>query len=557
MKKLFLTCLILITGILLFAQTPTWLWAVRAGGWSYDFLKSMAADSLGNQYIAGNFYATTFFGADSLTANENVSDIFVAKLDAGGNWLWARQASGNGTINDMSCDRAGNCYITGSFVDSVSFGNISLFSDGEYDIFVAKISYNGIWQWARKAVGQFDAVENGITSSAEGGCCITGTFSITASFGTNTITSTGCLDVFVARLDAAGNWLWSVKGGGANNDWGIAITTSPDGDFIILGTFTSTADFGNHTLTGNYDIFVAKLSSNGSWLWASQTQNYQGMLEYGGDVGVNSAGQVFVVGNFTEEMTIGTTTLSGSEQYSMFIAGLDALGNWLWARQNTGENSSCWPTSIASDNQNELYITGNLSGSVSFGDNFLTGSADVFVVKINTNGNWGWAVMANGWWYDYGEGITADSAGSVYVAGHYDLNVMPVIADGQPTRDITFGPFNLPGMGGTDIFVAKLEQETGIEDDTAPSVSSLSRLYDAYPNPCNTGRAVTLKASVAKGESGTLSIFNLKGQRVADYLLCSGEHQISFDGKDLASGVYLYRMQTQSVNTVKKLVLLK
>jgi len=102
MKTIILSCLLVVLVGVLSAQTPEWQWAVRAGGPALDESEvgqAIAIDGQGNQYVTGWFWGTATFGPYTLTsASSEYSDIFAAKLDTNGNWLWAVQAVGGGNL---------------------------------------------------------------------------------------------------------------------------------------------------------------------------------------------------------------------------------------------------------------------------------------------------------------------------------------------------------------------------------------------------------------------------------------------------------------------------
>jgi len=125
---------------------------------------------------------------------------------------------------------------------------------------------NGNWLWAKKA-GGIDRDEGvGITIDEYGNSYITGHFKGTAIFGSNTITSSGFGDIFIASMDVNSNWLWVTEVGGSWHDTGNAITIDHTGSIYSTGTFMSTLNFGSYSLTSNGDleIFVAKLGYDSS-----------------------------------------------------------------------------------------------------------------------------------------------------------------------------------------------------------------------------------------------------------------------------------------------------
>jgi len=93
MKKTFLLFILALCSIALFAQNEDWIWAKQAGGTIDDYGNSIAVDANGNIYVTGRFYGSSTFGTTNLTSSGG-SDIFVAKLDINGNWLWAKKAGG-------------------------------------------------------------------------------------------------------------------------------------------------------------------------------------------------------------------------------------------------------------------------------------------------------------------------------------------------------------------------------------------------------------------------------------------------------------------------------
>ncbi|MFA7028830.1 MAG: SBBP repeat-containing protein, partial [Candidatus Cloacimonadaceae bacterium] len=241
MKKTLLFVLLLLCTTFIFAQIDVWQWAKQAGGTDYDFGQDIAIDSSGNSYITGYFPGNASFGTTELTSSGGI-DIFVAKLDSDGNWLWAQKAGGTSDDGGYSIaiDSSGNSYVTGYFHSTASFGNITLTSSGSYDIFVAKLDSNGNWLWAKKAGGTSDDYGYSITIDFSGNSYVTGYFYSTASFGTTTLTSSGDCDIFVAKMDSSGNWLWAKKAGGTYSDegWGIAIDSS--GNSYVTGYFEGT-----------------------------------------------------------------------------------------------------------------------------------------------------------------------------------------------------------------------------------------------------------------------------------------------------------------------------
>ena len=368
------------------------LWVKQAGGNKLDVGFGIATDSSGNSYIIGYFTGTADFGNTTLTSGSiddtYYSDIFVAKLDSSGNWLWVKQAGGSNADQGWSIaiDSSGNSYVTGFFTGTGSFGSTTLNSNGSNDIFVSKLDSSGNWLWAKQAGGSSTDRGLSIASDSSGNSYVTGYFYGIASFGGLTLTNNGNQDIFIAKLDSNGNWLWAKKAGGSITDYGYSIAIDSLGNCYATGYFKGTAYFGNKTLTsiGENDIFVAKLDSSGNWLWVKQAGGFNDDYSY--SIATDSPENSYVTGNFRGTASFGDISLPGSGENDIFLAKLDSSGNWLWA-QKAGGTSSDYSYSIAIDSLGNSYITGYFNGTATFGTlPTLTANdvnSDIFIAKVH------------------------------------------------------------------------------------------------------------------------------------------------------------------------------
>ena len=426
------------------AQTPDWLWAQSAGGTDQDRGLAIALDSSGNTYVTGYFRGTvTFFGNCTLTGSAN-DTIFLAKLDNSGNCIWVKSApmTGNASCrgSGIAVDNAGNVYVTGTFSGSVTFGSTTLISPGAYggspDIFVAKLDSAGNWLWAKGAGATYSDKGNGIALDSSGNVYVTGVFQGTVSFGSNTLTSSG-FKAFVAKLDNNGNWLWAKQAEAANNSFGSGIAVDGSANVYLIGTFGGTPSWG---------IFAAKLDSDGNWLWAKNAGGAWGDGGYG--IAVDSSANVYVTGMFQGTVSFGSIDLTSSG-LDIFVAKLDTNGNWLWAKNAGGTGEDCG-YSIALDGSANIYLTGYFEATATFGSAALTSSGDfdIYVAKLDGAGNWLWTEKAGGTNQDIGWGIAVDSNANAYLTGHFGGSNGTAIT-------ATFGDITLTSNQRWDIFIAK------------------------------------------------------------------------------------------------------
>ncbi len=450
-RKILLFVLLLMVNLALFAQTPEWEWVISAGGSGEDLGESIAIDSAGNHYITGRFEGTANFGSFSLTSSGE-SDIFIAKLDLEGNWEWA--ASAGGTGEDRGCgistDDAGNCYIIGYYQETAYFGSYSFTSSGESDIFIAKLDLEGNWEWAASAGGNGNDRGYDISINDVGNCYVTGSFRDTATFGSHTITSFSYSDIFVARIDANGNWQWAASAGGAPGtvfgaDCGFGIEVDNAHNCYITGTFGNFANFGSHTIygIGYNDVFVAKIDAYGNWQWANWAAS--GTSDFGNEIIIDNAGNSYIIGRFGQTIFFGSYSLAltTSGNADIFVAKIDADGNWLWARR-AGGTLLDYGSGITIDDAGFCYVTGNYKETATFGTYSLTsnGEGDIFLAKIDGDGNWLMAKKAGGINNDTGNDIIIDEVGNCYITGYFG-------------ETANFGTHSVSSNGDTDIFVAK------------------------------------------------------------------------------------------------------
>jgi len=394
MKALKIGILSLITlffGFSLSAQDTDWSWAKQAGGTSDDYSYGIALDSNGNSYVTGYFQGSASFGSTTLSSSGG-DDIFIAKLDSNGNWLWARRAGGSRAEygREIAVDNNGDSYVTGSFYGSAIFGSTSLMSPETWvpGCFIAKLDSNGNWLWAKKVDASNSNSGSGIAVDSVGNSYVTGYLQGSASFGSTTFSSVA-EDIFIAKLDGEGNWLWAKKAGGSNGDYGKSIAVDSSGNSYVTGNFFGSASFGNTTLnsgdTSFSDIFIAKLDSNGNWLWANKAGGLSS--DYSSCITVDSHGNSYVTGAFQSSASFGSTSLSSSGYFDIFVAKLDVYGNWLWA-ERAGDTGSDYGRSIAVDIYGNAHVTGYFNGSPSFGSTTLisSGIEDIFIARYgNTN----------------------------------------------------------------------------------------------------------------------------------------------------------------------------
>jgi len=94
-----------------------------------------------------------------------------------------------------------------------------------------------------------------------------------------------------------------------------------------------------------------------------------------------------------------------------------------------------------------------------------------------------------------------------------------------------------------------------LEGTSIPDLPTTSVLESNYPNPFNP--STTIKCDIKEGEEGELTIYNSRGQAIERQILNAGEHIIEWDGTPYGSGVYLYKLETNSYTKTRKMIMIK
>ena len=454
-----------------FAQNYNW--AKRMGGTSVDLGYSVAADGFGNVYTAGYFSGTVDFDPGAGIVNlvsAGGSDIFISKLDAAGNFVWAKNMGGTGNDqgNSIAVDASGNVYTTGYFQGTADFNPgteiVNLVFTGGNDIFISKIDAAGNFVWAKSMGGINSDVGFSIAVDGSGNVYTTGVFSETADFdpgaGTVNLVAAGSTDIFVSKLDASGNFVWAKSMEGTLSDGGASISVDGSGNVYTTGYFQGTVDFDpgagivNLISAGGEDVFISKLDASGNSVWAKRMGGT--LSDIGNSLAVDGAGNVYTTGNFSGTVDFdpgaGTVNLISAGGADIFVSKLNASGNFVWAKRTGGTGAEIG-SSIAIDASGNVYTTGYYNGTVDFDPGAGTvnlvsaGSVDIFVSKSDAAGNFIWAKSMGGTGIDVGYSIAIDAPGNVYTTGYFQQT-----SDFDPSAATA----SLVSAGNIDIFVSKL-----------------------------------------------------------------------------------------------------
>jgi hypothetical protein len=265
------------------------------------------------------------FGGGNLTSAGN-DDIFVAKLNPDGNWVWSK-SFGDGSYQEATSvaidvtETPGNVIVAGGFQGSVNFGGGALTSLGGYDMCIAKFSPGGAHLWSKR-FGDAETYQfaQDVAADAAGNAIMTGYFRGGVDFGGGTLGSAGDYDMFIAKFSPGGAHVWSKRFGDAVSQSLYSVAADKAGNVVVAGFFDGTVDFGGGPLTseGNSDACVAKFAPGGAHAWSKR------FGDAAGDQGVycvatDASGNVLLTGPFEQTVDFGGGTLTSEGSLDVFV----------------------------------------------------------------------------------------------------------------------------------------------------------------------------------------------------------------------------------------------
>ena len=310
-----------------------------------------------------------------------------------------------------------------------------------------------------------------IHNDGAGNTYVCGIFNDSVTFETEsgdvTYASNGQTDIFIAKYNSTGTIVWVKRVGGANNDNAYAITTDSQGNVIVAGRFIGSVDFdpGSGTdiqFSGINSYFVLKLNANGNFVWVNITSSATGRVE---SMAVDASNTIFITGEFRGSMdydpgngsTITVTSGNSGQNEDAYLGKINSTtGETIYYKtfKSTTIPGGGKGESVITDSTGNIYITGNLYGSVDFnpndGQTILTsnGDSDIFVAKLTNAGSLIWAKSMGGPMYDISKNIAIDSNGNLLVSGGFR---------GTTDLDPSAATFPLISEGNVDAFVLQLD----------------------------------------------------------------------------------------------------
>ncbi len=549
MKKLFIVRIfiwvsIIFTHIFILNQNlysqfqQEWVKHVNGNLNGADYGRKIVIDKFNNIYVAVSIYNSTDY------------DFALIKYNSSGTQLWIKEYDGtaNSTdiVRDIVLDYSGNIYLTG---ESTGIGTA-------FDCLTIKYDTAGNLIWVRRYDSGINKNENG---------------RVIKHYGNNIYVFGACTNLqdkdnyLLIKYDTSGNQKW-VRTYFDVDDISQDMILDKIGNIYVTGT--------SFTMGLGWDIGIIKYSQEGNVIWSRRFDYNNGNGESPNSIAIDSLNNIVITGFTMDRFTYYKSILtvkydsSGSliwnrvyfrnqinnydvgsyicadKNNNLYVTGYitkndlndrdyitikyKSNGDTAWIRTYGGPgNQMDYPNSLVIDNRNFAYITGQSYGS---GTNF-----DYFTIVYDTLGNTFWSNRYNGIsnQSDCAYDIKLDETGNIYITGSSSTS------------------------SGLDVTTIKYSRTIGIQGNYQ-IIPERFKLFQNYPNPFNP--STSIKYQVASIKFIKLVVYDILGKEVTTLVnekQKPGIYEVNFDGSNIVSGIYFYRLITDEFSDSKKMILIK
>jgi hypothetical protein len=356
-----------------FSATAVKQWTRVYGSAEDDVATAVATDTDGNIYVTGYTNGTSFGGETAPGGTAGVADVFLSKFDTDGNRLWT-VLLGTAAVDKAQgivIDAANTLFITGE-----TYGDLAASNSGLNDVFVTAYNSAGVQQWIRQIGTSGSDFAHGIALNAAAGIFIAGgTQGVLGDVDPTPGDPVVNFDAFVANYDLSGTRQWTRQIGTSGSEWAEGVV-GYGGNAYLTGTIYLNA-IGSDPAQGLYDAFLAAVDSDGVPLFTRQfgTANHDRGLA----IGVDSSNNLYVTG-FEDSVYM-------SDHGDIMLYKFDANGNDAWHRQLGDSSLADQGLGLMVDTANKVYVTGYTQGGLDGHSNAGSGSADIFVLRFDGNGD--------------------------------------------------------------------------------------------------------------------------------------------------------------------------
>lgn len=397
------------------------VWSSAYGGTGADYPRDVATDSQFNVISTGRYAGAVSFGGAALPQTGS-QEIFAVKLSPAGQHVWSR---GFGSVGEdhgaaVAVDASDQVILAGGFRGVIDFGGDPLTSTAAttLDVYLAKLDDAGEHLWSHRFGGAADQEATDVAVLGTDRVTVVGNYHGSIDFGGGPLPASVPAAGFVAAFTGDGAPLWSHAHQGSANSFVRAVAIEPSGTTWLAGDFAGSLNINGtlHHAAGAQNTYLVALSPEGSYL---RTVPWDGDgQERIYDLAVDGQGNVVVTGFFDSTLELGGAEYQSAGEQDGFVAKLDGTGTVLWSR-SFGAAGNDYGTGVALDGVGNVVVSGTFATSVDFGggQHEGAGEADMFVVKLAPDGTHLWTQTYGGPGDQHGNRVIVDGQSHVILAG--------------------------------------------------------------------------------------------------------------------------------------------
>lgn len=546
MKKLH-SLLALLTFTVTANCQPAWTWinSFNAANSQIGATK-IAADASGGVYIAGSFSGNNRpFGNDTLSSKGS-SDAFIAHYDSQGNCLWAQNfGSGiSGTVGTgVAVDNNGDIYLCGTYTNFLEVDTSILFSiNSSVDIFLIKMNAAGNLLWFKSCGGGGTDGASDLAVDNQNNLYMAGTYFFKAYFGTDSIGNNASnSQIYITKFNAAGAVLWIKDAGGTQDDDCGGISMSNDHFYIGGKIAGANCIFGTYSISAaNADGYIARYDNAGTCKWVKKAGGAQN--DACRDLSTDLFGNVYITGTVVQNAAFGNgISLSVGNYDEAYIAKYDSMGTCNWAKKAGSSTQSDIGEGIATDANGYSMLTGSFKGTASFGSGITLTTSGAEDAFIARFSPSGICQFA------LKGGGTGPDIGYKCAA----LPAYGFVVTGSYSNIATFGTniLTVPSPNTNASFIGMLPGTfTGIDSPENASPLIL------YPNPASDYLYIPAQAV---SNASSISVINSIGQSVIILNSITAFNDIKLDVSMLSPGIYSVRVVFSATSATYKMQVVK
>jgi mannose/fructose-specific phosphotransferase system component IIA len=267
-------------------------------------------------------------------------------------------------------------------------------------------------QWSKTFGGSEDDRGNDILQTKDGGFAILG---YSTSSNLDVPGNAGSQDFWMIKLDANGTISWSKTFGYLGADFGTTLLQTADNSYLITGVLDVTASGGqgnsrNSQRHAGGDIWAIKLSENGDLQWSK----YFGGSFTDAPFGiVETEDHNFIIAGSSDSADVDISNNNGS--YDFWVLKITSNGSLLWERSFGGSEIDEARAITATNDGNFIIVGDTRSADKDVSNNH--GAADVWIIKMNTDGNLIWEKTIGGSSFDVARSVARAQDNGFIISG--------------------------------------------------------------------------------------------------------------------------------------------